>query len=54
MMTVRQIERSWNAKDHAKLFRELVAARIESSFPLETETARAPLAAAMALIRLKS
>lgn len=53
MMTVRQIERSWNAKDHAKLFRELVAARIESSFRLETEMARAPLAAAMALIRLE-
>lgn len=53
MITIRQIERSWTAKDYARLFRELVAARAESLFRVETETARAPLAAAMAMVRLE-
>jgi hypothetical protein len=51
MTTVRQIERCWNAKEYRKLFRELVAARPEGILRLEVEV-RAPLAAAMAVIRL--
>lgn len=51
MTTVRQIERYWNAKEYARLFRELIAARPEGRFRLEIEV-RAPLAAALAVIRL--
>src|SRR3712207_5518067 len=51
MTTVRQIERYWTAKEYARLFRDLVAARPEAQFRLEVEV-RAPLAAAMAVIRM--
>src|SRR3954453_17414663 len=51
MITVRQIERYWMAKDYPRLYRELVAARPEAGFRLEVDV-RAPLAAAMAIIRL--
>src|SRR5947209_5704437 len=52
MTTVRQIERCWTSKSYAKLFLELIAARPEALFRLEPGAARAPLAAAMAVIRL--
>lgn len=51
MTTVRQIERCWNAREYRKLFRDLVAARPEAMLRLDVEV-RAPLAAAMAVIRL--
>ena len=52
MTTVRQIERYWTSKSYARLFLELTAARPEGLFRLEPGAARAPLAAAMAVIRL--
>jgi len=52
MTTVRQIERCWTSKSYAKLFLELIAARPEGLYRLEPGAARAPLAAAMAVIRL--
>jgi hypothetical protein len=52
MITVRQIERLWNAKTYAKLFRELMSARPEASLRLETELQRATPVAALAVIRL--
>jgi hypothetical protein len=52
MITIRQIERSWNARMYEKLFRELVAVRPETAFRFEIEQGRAIPAAAMALIRL--
>ena len=52
MITVRQIERAWNARTYEKLFRELVSTRPESGFQFEMEQGRAIPAAAMAVIRL--
>jgi hypothetical protein len=52
MTTVRQIERCWTSKSYAKLFLELIAARPEGLYRLEPGAARAPLAAAMAVVRL--
>lgn len=52
MITVRQIERHWDAKAYDKLFSELLLARPEGSFRLGVNTARALPAAAMAIIRL--
>ena len=52
MTTVKQIERLWNARQHDRLFRDLIAARPEASIRLEAECSRAVPAAAIALIRL--
>lgn len=52
MITVRQIERHWEAKAYDKLFGELLLARPEGSFRLGFDTARALPAAALAIIRL--
>jgi hypothetical protein len=52
MITVRHIERLFQAKAYAQLLREMLAGRAENSPRLECELAGAVLAAAMALIRL--
>ena len=52
MITVRQIEREWEAREYARLFRELTAVRPESSLRLGVDESRPVAAAAMAIIRL--
>jgi len=52
MQTVRQIERLWNARQYGRLFRELIANRPESSFPLQIDAPTSAVTAAMAMIRL--
>lgn len=52
MLTVRQIERQWEAKAHDRLFGRLVAARPEAALRLGIHTARPVPVAAMAIIRL--
>ena len=52
MITIRQIERAWQARTYEKLFRELVANRPEAAFRFEHEQGRAIPAAAMGVIRL--
>lgn len=52
MMTVRQIERLWDAEAYTKLYRELMVARPEASFQMELELGRAVPVAALALLRL--
>jgi hypothetical protein len=53
MITIRQIERAWQARTYEKLFRELVAHRPEASFRFEQEQGRAIPTAALAVIRLE-
>ena len=53
MITIRQIERAWQARTYEKLFRELVANRPESTFRFDQEQGRAIPAAAMGVIRLE-
>ena len=52
MITVRQIERAWEAKVYDKLFRALVAARPEGNLRLGIDTKGKLPASAMAIIRL--
>jgi len=52
MVTVRQIERLWSSKSYDRLFHHMVAARPERLYRPEPQSARATLAAAMAVIRL--
>ena len=52
MMTVRQIERHWNARAYERLFRELVAMRPEAALRLGIDLSRPVCAAALAVIRL--
>lgn len=52
MMTLRQIERYWQAKAYDRLIREILAGRPEASVRLETELTGSAPAAALALIRL--
>ena len=52
MMTVRHIEKLWNAKTFQRLFRDMLAGRAEASLRLEVELSGPLPAAAMALIRL--
>lgn len=52
MITVRQIERLWEARDYAKLFEWLLASRPEGTLRLGIDTGRAVPAAAVAIIRL--
>src|SRR5258708_33366860 len=51
MMTIRQIERLWNAKTYSKLSQELLAARQEASFGIEVVD-RPCFVAALAMIRM--
>jgi hypothetical protein len=53
MITIRQIERAWQARTYEKLFRELVAHRPEATFRFEQEQGRAIPTAALAVIRLE-
>lgn len=53
MITVRQIERYWNARKYEKLFDELISFRAEASFHVDFESTRSASAAAVALIRLE-
>src|SRR4051812_45639084 len=52
MITVRQIERDWNARNYEKLFRDLTANRPEATFCFTFEEHRSVPAAAMGIIRL--
>jgi hypothetical protein len=52
MMTVRHIEKLWNAGSYTKLLQEMLVGRPEASLRLEQEMAGALPAAAMALLRL--
>ncbi len=52
MITIRQIERLWEAKRFRRLMRDCTAARPEASLRLETDLANRPAAAAMAVVRL--
>ncbi|MDB5299941.1 MAG: hypothetical protein JWO87_1604, partial [Phycisphaerales bacterium] len=52
MVTVRQIERFWNARSYKRLAQDLVAARPEGSFALEGLD-RPAVAASLAMIRLE-
>jgi hypothetical protein len=52
MVTIKQIERHWNAKAFDRIFRELVACRPEGLYHPEPQANPATLAAAMAVIRL--
>src|SRR5579859_1940735 len=52
MMTVRQIERHWEAKSYDRLMGELLTARPESGFRLGLDPTRAVCPAALAIIRL--
>ena len=52
MMTVRQIERHWDAKTYDRLLGDLLTARPESGFRLGLDPTRPVSAAALAVIRL--
>jgi hypothetical protein len=52
MITVKQIERAWTARQYERLFRDLVACRVEASLKLEFDGGWATPAAAMALVRM--
>ena len=52
MITVRQIERHWEAKAYDRLFTDLMAARPEASLRLGIDITRPVPAAALAVIRL--
>src|SRR3954468_2935184 len=52
MITIRHIERLFSDQQHRRLYRELIVARPEASFPLETALGCVVPTAALALIRL--
>lgn len=52
MLTVRHLEREWNAGAYGRLMRELLAARGESSLKLLADLSKPIPAAAMLMIRL--
>jgi hypothetical protein len=52
MMTVRQIERMWSAKQYDRLFRDLIANRPESALRAQIELAQPLATAALGVIRL--
>ncbi len=52
MITVRQIERLWNARDYSRMLSLLMDVRPETSLRAATELAKAIPVAAMAVIRL--
>ena len=51
-MTVRHIEKLWNAKSYERLLRDMLAGRPEASLRVEAELSGVLPAAAMALLRL--
>ena len=53
MITLRQIERLWNAREYNRLTRELLAFRVEDSARLRASLDGATAAAALGLIRLE-
>ena len=52
MMTIRQIERQWEAKEYERLFANVVSTRPEAGLKLGIDATRPVSAAAMAIIRL--
>lgn len=52
MITVRQVERAWTARQYERLFRDLMAQRPEGMLHLDMSSQRALPAAALAIIRL--
>ena len=52
MLTVRHLERDWNARAYGRLMRELLAARGEATPKLITDLARPAASAAMIMVRL--
>ena len=52
MITVRQIERHWDAKAYDRLFDELMSVRAEGSLRLGIDCTRTAPAAALAVVRL--
>jgi hypothetical protein len=52
MMTVRHIEKLWNAKSHQRLLSDMLAGRPEASLRTEAELSGSLPSAAMALLRL--
>jgi hypothetical protein len=53
MMTVRHLERQWNAKQYGKLQAELLEARPEARFEFDARASQAARTAAWTLIRLE-
>jgi hypothetical protein len=53
MMTIRNLERQWNAKRYPKLLAELLEARPEAGFEFEPHASQAARVAALLLIRLE-
>jgi hypothetical protein len=52
MMTVKQMQRTWAARQYERLFRDLIEYRAEGTMGLDFEGAWATPAAAMAIIRM--
>src|SRR5438270_711757 len=52
MITVKQMERAWNARQYERLYRDLLAFRPEATLRMDFESGWAAPAAAMALIRM--
>jgi hypothetical protein len=52
MMTIKNLERQWNAKRYPKLLAELLEARPEAGFEFEPHASQAARVAALLLIRL--
>src|SRR5205823_1912582 len=52
MITVRQIERLWNAKAYPRLLQELISVRPEGALRISADVDTRSAAAAMALLRL--
>lgn len=52
MITVKQIERTWSARQYERLFRDLVECRPEATLTLDFDAEWSSPAAAMALIRM--
>jgi hypothetical protein len=53
MMTVRHLERQWNAKHYTKLMAELLEARPEAWFTFDHQASQTARVAGLALIRLE-
>ena len=53
MITVKQLERTWTAKQYQRLYGELVACRPEAEMPVDFEAGWNLPAAAMAIIRME-
>jgi hypothetical protein len=53
MMTVRHLERQWNARHYAKLLDEILEARPEAWFTFDRQASQTARAAALTLIRLE-